>query len=261
MEKGVNALEKEFMELNGYKIAYYDSKEGQEICYVLHGWGANIESVMPIVNTLKDKYRVIAYDAYGHGHSQEPKEVFGGKEYKDLLFQVVEHFGGQGGVFVGHSFGGKTLSLFASEYPNLVKKLVLIDASGVLPKRGLDYYTKVYSFKFLRKVYEILFFWKDPSERTKAFYSKFGSDDYQSSQGIMRKVFVKVVNEETTESFPKIKAPTLLIWGDKDEATPLYMAKIFEEKIPDAGLVVLDGGHYSYVDDYGKFRAVMGSFL
>ena len=95
----------------------------------------------------------------------------------------------------------------------------------------------------------------------KSFYSKFGSDDYQNSQGVMRKVFVKVVNEETTSRFSQITAPTLLIWGDKDDATPLYMAKVFEEKIPDAGLVVLDGGHYSYIDDYGTFQAVINSFL
>lgn len=254
-------MDKEFLEINGHKIAYYDSKEGQEICYVLHGWGANIESVMPIVNTLKDRYRVIAYDSYGHGHSQEPSQVIGGQEYADLLRAIVDHFGAKPSFFVGHSFGGKTLTLFASQYPDLVKKLVLVDASGVLPKRGLDYYLKVYSFKTLRWIYQTLFFWKDPSERTKAFYSKFGSDDYQNSQGLMRKVFVKVVNEETSQVFGEIKAPTLLIWGDKDQATPLYMAKVFEEKIPDAGLVVLEGGHYSYIDDYPTFQAVMRSFL
>lgn len=243
------------------KIAYHDSRTNGEICYVLHGWGANIESVMPIVNVLKNKYRVIAYDAPGHGHSDEPQEVIGGQDYKDFLLELVNHFGGKPAHFIGHSFGGKTLTVFAAQHPELVKKLVLVDASGVLPKRGLDYYFRVYSFKFLRKVYQTLLFWKDPSERTKSFYSKFGSDDYQNSQGIMRKVFVKVVNEETSSYFPKIKAPTLLIWGDKDDATPLYMAKIFEEKIPDAGLVLLDGGHYSYIDDYGKFSAVLKSFL
>lgn len=249
------------MEIEGYRIAYYDTKIGDQICYVLHGWGANIESVTPIINSLKDRYRVIAYDYYGHGHSQEPREVIGGQEYMDLLKKVVDHFGGEPAFFVGHSFGGKTLTLFACQFPELVKKLVLVDASGVLPKRGMDYYAKVYSFKFLRWVYQTLFFWKDPSERTRTFYSKFGSDDYQNSQGIMRKVFVKVVNEETSQSFPEIKAPTLLIWGDKDEVTPLYMAKVFEEKIPDAGLVVLDGGHYSYIDDYSTFQAVIRSFL
>lgn len=253
-------MEKEYLEIDGYSIAYLDTKIGEEICYVLHGWGANIESVTPIINSLKQKYRVISYDAYGHGNSEEPRDVMGGEEYKNLLVKIVEHFG-KPACFVGHSFGGKTLTLFASEFPEYVKKLVLVDASGVLPRRGMDYYWKVYSFKFLRKVYNTIFFWKDPSERMKSFYSKFGSDDYQNSQGVMRKVFVKVVNEETTSRFSQITAPTLLIWGDKDDATPLYMAKVFEEKIPDAGLVVLDGGHYSYIDDYGTFQAVINSFL
>ena len=52
-----------------------------------------------------------------------------------------------------------------------------------------------------------------------------------------------------------------MIWGDEDDATPLSMAKVFEEKIPEAGLVVLKGGHYSYLDAYGQFDAVLRSFL
>jgi pimeloyl-ACP methyl ester carboxylesterase len=59
-----------------------------------------------------------------------------------------------------------------------------------------------------------------------------------------------------------IKAPTLLIWGENDEDTPLYMGKIMENEIPDSGLVVLKGaGHYSYVDNYSQFRAVINVFL
>jgi len=57
----------------------------------------------------------------------------------------------------------------------------------------------------------------------------------------MRKILVKVVNEDLRPLLKDIKAPTLLIWGDKDTATPLYMGKIMEEEIPDSGLVILEG--------------------
>lgn len=94
------------------------------------------------------------------------------------------------------------------------------------------------------------------------FYKKFGSDDYQDSSGIMRKILVKLVNENLKPLLKDIKAPTLLIWGDEDEATPLYMGKIMEREIADSGLVVLEGtGHYSYLEDYHKFRAVIRAFL
>jgi pimeloyl-ACP methyl ester carboxylesterase len=144
----------------------------------------------------------------------------------------------------------------------LVEKIILVDSAGLIPKRGIDYYIKVYSFKTLKFIYKNLFFWIKGEDRMEKFYKKFGSDDYQDSDGIMRKILVKVVNEDLSPILKDIKAPTLLIWGDKDEATPLYMAKIMEKEIKDSGLVVLeDAGHYSYLDDYYKFKRVINSFF
>lgn len=254
-------MEKEFILIDGKKIAVVDTGEGEDVAFVLHGWGANIESVMPIVNSLRDRYRVIAYDSLGHGDSDEPDEVIGGDDYVALLKKIYDHYGVSRATCIGHSFGGKTLSVFAALYPEMVDKLVLMDASGVLPKRSFSYYRKVYTFKFLKNMYKLLFFWQDTEKAMARFYKKFGSDDYKAADGVMRKVFVKVVNESTEEYFPRIQADTLLIWGDEDDATPLYMAKVFEEKIPEAGLVVLKGGHYSYLDAYGQFDAVLRSFL
>ena len=254
-------MEKEFILIDGKKIAVVDTGEGEDVAFVLHGWGANIESVMPIVNSLRDRYRVIAYDSLGHGDSDAPDEVIGGDDYVALLKKIYDRYGVSRATCIGHSFGGKTLSVFAALYPEMVDKLVLVDASGVLPKRSFSYYRKVYTFKFLKNMYKLLFFWQDTEKAMARFYKKFGSDDYKAADGMMRKVFVKVVNESTEEYFPRIQADTLLIWGDEDDATPLYMAKVFEEKIPEAGLVVLKGGHYSYLDAYGQFDAVLRSFL
>lgn len=251
-------LKKKYIDL-GTKVAYFE-REGEIPLVLLHGWGANIESVVPIINAISPKYHVYAYDSAGFGDSEEPREVWGTHDYEELLERFLSKMNIERATFVGHSFGGKTLSIFAAKHPEMVDKLVLVDASGVIPKRSLKYYFKVYSFKFLRKVYTT-FSSGDKDERLEKFYKKYGSDDYQSSQGIMRKTFVKVVNESTEEYFEKIKAPTLLVWGETDDATPLYMAKVFEQKIKDSGLVVLNGGHFSYIDDYGTFSAVLKSFL
>lgn len=61
----------------------------------------------------------------------------------------------------------------------------------------------------------------------------------------MRKTFVNVVNQDLTPLLSGIKNDTLLIWGDKDTATPLEYAKLMEKKMPNAGLAVLEGaGHF-----------------
>src|SRR5699024_7542027 len=96
---------------------------------------------------------------------------------------------------VGHSHGGRISIILASKYPELVNKIALIDSACLIPKRGLKYYIKVYSFKTLRFIYTRLFFWIKDEERVEKFYKKFGSDDYQDSSSIMRKILVKVVND------------------------------------------------------------------
>lgn len=255
-------MEKKNLLINDLNIKYIEEGQGSDIVVVLHGWGANIESVTPIINSLKNKYKVYAYDAPGFGDSQEPKDVFGTEDYMNILLGFLEKLDIKKAHFIGHSFGGKTLTLLASRYPDFVNKLVLVDASGVIAKRKLKYYFKVYSFKLLKIIYVNLFARGSGEERLKEFYKKYGSDDYRSSQGIMRNILVKVVNESTRESFKDIKAETLLIWGEDDEDTPLYMAEIFEKEIPNSGLVVLkNAGHYSYIDDYNTFNAVINSFL
>ena len=79
---------------------------------------------------------------------------------------------------------------------------------------------------------------------------------------MMRAILSKVVNEDLKHLMPEIKAPTLLIYGEKDTATPVSDAKIMEKLIPGSGLVVFDGcGHYSFLDNPVQFRAVINSFL
>ena len=65
----------------------------------------------------------------------------------------------------------------------------------------------------------------------------------------MKKTLVLAVNEDLTNCLKNINCPTLLFWGDKDDATPISDAKTMEKKIPDAGLVVLEGGsHFSFLE-------------
>ena len=72
----------------------------------------------------------------------------------------------------------------------------------------------------------------------------------------------RVVNEDLCHLMPEIKAPTLLIWGTNDTATPLADAKKMEKLIPGASLVAFEGaGHYSFLDRPAQFAAVLRSFL
>ena len=57
-------------------------------------------------------------------------------------------------------------------------------------------------------------------------------------------------------------APTLLYWGAEDTETPLWMGKLMEEKIHDAGLVVQKGaGHFAYLEHNQAFLRIAKNFL
>ena len=242
-------------------INYINEGEGSPII-VLHGWGCNIDTVRSIINVLNNRYQVYALDLPGFGRSQEPKEAIGSFEYAEIVREFMSKMNIDKATFIGHSFGGKLSIIMGSKYPELVDKIVLIDSAGLIPKRGPKYYIKVYGFKTLRYIYTNLFFWIKDGDRMERFYRKFGSNDYKDSSGVMRKILVKVVNENLKPLLKDIKAPTLIIWGENDDATPLYMGKIMEKEISDSGLVVFEGGgHYSYLDDYNKFVAVINAFL
>lgn len=69
--------------------------------------------------------------------------------------------------------------------------------------------------------------------------------DYIKTQGIMREVFKKVITQDLTAKFSKIQIPTLIIWGDKDEMTPVQDAYLMQELIPNSKLEVINAAKHA----------------
>ena len=90
----------------------------------------------------------------------------------------------------------------------------------------------------------------------------YGSADYNAAPEVLRKTLVSLVNTDLRDILHSITAPTLLIWGENDTATPLSDAKIIESKIKDSGLCVIKGtGHYSFCERPFEAQAIINSFL
>ncbi|KNF10115.1 carboxylic ester hydrolase [Gottschalkia purinilytica] len=247
--------------IDGVEINYICEGEGKNVL-LLHGWAANIGTMLPIHNHLKDKFKVYTLDFPGCGESEEPKDVWGVYEYADMVKKFIDIMGMDEVILIGHSHGGRVSIVLSTQYPDMVKQMILIDSAGIIPKRTLKYYFKIYTFKTLRKIYNLAFFWIDKEKRLEKFYKKFGSTDYQQASGVMRKILVKVVNANLRPLLKDIKTPTLLVWGREDNDTPVYMGEIMEKEIKGSGLVVLENaGHYSYLDQFNRFKLILDSFL
>ena len=250
------------IEIEGLKLHYSDSghMEGKPMV-LMHGWGCEIKTVASIARILEPGMRVINVDLPGHGKSDEPKEIWGVVEYTSLIEKFISVLGLKDVSLIGHSFGGR-IGLLLSSRNDYVRKLVLVDAAGIRPRRKPKYYMKVYSYKFMKHMLPLVFGKKRGSLLLEKYRGKAGSADYRNSTPVMRGIMSRCVNQDLKWCMPDIKAPTLLIWGADDTATPLSDAKTMEKLIPDAGLVSFEGcGHYSFLDNPGGFRAVLREFF
>ncbi len=227
---------------------------------LMHGWGCNHSTLASVAAVVSRTHTVYNVDFPGFGDTPEPDEVWGVEHYTRLIERFAQSLGLKKPVLLGHSFGGRVGILFASR--NDVDKLILVDAAGVKPKRKMSYYYKVYSYKLMKRLTRMVYGREKAEAIIAARRARSGSDDYNNASPRMKAILSKVVNEDLRGVMPGIKAPTLLVWGENDTATPMRDARIMERLIPEAGLVSFPGcGHYSFLDNPRQFAAVIQSFL
>jgi pimeloyl-ACP methyl ester carboxylesterase len=78
----------------------------------------------------------------------------------------------------------------------------------------------------------------------------------------MRPTLVKLVNEDLTPVLPAIQAPTLILWGDRDQEVPRSAMETMATKIPQSRLVVYSGaGHFPFLDAPEEFCRTVRGFL
>lgn len=255
------AIMEKSIQIDGVNINYDECgpEDGAPII-LMHGWGCRLETLASIRSVLADKMHVYNIDLPGHGKSDEPPAIWGVEEYTQLVEKFIKMLGIDNPILLGHSFGGRISILLSSR--NRVKKVLLVDAAGIKPHRSMKYYYKVYTYKAFKHLVYLFASKKRGEKILEKYRSKSGSADYAAASPTMRGILSKCVNEDLKHVMPDIKAPTLLIWGENDTATPLSDAKTMEQLIPDAGLVSFPGcGHYSFLDNPRGFRAVIKEFL
>ena len=250
---------------NGVTMRYTDTGTGAGTVILMHGWGCTAETVEIIRRQLAPRHRVLTVDLPGHGKSTEPQLLpdgrpWGVNEFTEMIEALARHEGIEAPILVGHSYGGRIGILYASR--NKVEKMVLVDAAGVKPRRPLSYYLKIYSFKLSKWITQLALGKEKAAARIEAMRARTGSADYKNSSPMMRRVMSRSVNQDLCKYMPLIKAPTLLMWGEADTATPLSDARTMEKLIPGAGLVTFAGcGHYSFLDNPRAFGMVLDNFL
>ena len=248
--------------INDYNINYIDEGSGDAVL-LLHGWGSSLKSFAALINLLKTKYRVLAIDYPGFGESDKLKTSFCVDDYCDIVVEFLKKLNIEKVILVGHSYGGRIILKLNNrkDLPFVIEKNVLIDAAGIIDKKDIVVKIKIVIYKLFKKIFISLPISSEKKdELVMKLRKKLGSSDYGIASKVMQETLVKSVNEDLTYCLDNMKE-SLIIWGDRDTATPMWMAKMMEEKIKNSGLVILKGGHFSYIDDPNTFSRVIISYF
>jgi len=238
-------IEEKRIKVNDIEVSYKIAGEGPAV-FILHGWGSSSDSWTEVQKLLAEGgYRVIVPDLPGFGKTQAPSAVWGVEEYADFVYQFALQVEIDKYVLTGHSFGGQTAIQFAVTHPEKLEKLVLVSAAGVRRTPGVF---KKFVMGTAKLVSFLLYLVPSRELRNNiknAMYMTIRRRDYVRTQGIMREVFKKVITQDLTAKFSKIQAPTLIIWGEKDELTPVQDAYLMQELIPNSKLEIIPGANHA----------------
>ena len=249
------------IKVKDWNINYEVLGEGTPIV-LLHGWLTDLETMRPIANALKDKFKVYLIDVVGFGKSSLPEHPLNTNEFGDFLKELLDNLKIENPILVGHSNGGRIIINSVGRGIITPRKIVLMDSAGLKPKRSLNYYVKIYFFKAGKTVLNSLPNTKLVKKLRERLRSKVGSSDYKMSAPILKDTMSIILNEDMREMLPKINVPTLLIWGALDTATPISDAYEMEKAIPNAGLVVYPTGtHFAYLENINNVNIVLNEFF
>jgi pimeloyl-ACP methyl ester carboxylesterase len=204
----------------------------------LHGWGLSRESLRGIATLFQHTHTVHLIDLPGFGAAPSPPADWDTIHYADLVQQyVLERISGHV-ILVGHSFGGRVSVRLGARRLSQLRGLVLMGVPGLPQPAFSRVRLRRTGIRLLRRLLIAL----KPviGEGGVAWHSRrFGSKDYLAS-GALRSVFIRVVNEDLTESAQTIASPVLLIWGSDDTEAPIWLAERYRALIgARATLVVL----------------------
>lgn len=251
------------LQCKGLSVHYTVTGEIGSAVLLLHGWGANVKMYAGLIQYLAKSHVVYALDFPGFGDSQEPPEAWCVDDYTDLVCEFLQAVGLKKTALIGHSFGGRVIAkLIARDtQPVEITQVILMDAAGIRPKKSLKAKWNIFTYKVAKVIFQtpvMHFLYPDYLEHMR---KRRGSADYNAASPVMRGTLVRVVNEDLQAELRKITQPTLLIWGEQDPTTPLSDGMRMKELIADSDIVVVPGGHFSYIDSPGLVLGAMECFL
>ncbi|MGD0955765.1 MAG: alpha/beta fold hydrolase [Candidatus Acidiferrales bacterium] len=228
-------------------VRYYEGGQGQPLVF-LHGAGG-LDLDMGFLNALAEKFRVYAPLVPGYGDSQECPELRDMLDFTLHTWDVIGALGLKDAILAGFSMGGMIASEMTAVAPNDVSRLALIAPAGL----WLDDHPIADIFAMLPYQLPAYLFY-DEAAGAKILSAGADMSDPKFLQaflvqnarqlGAASKIMFPIPDRGLATRLYRIKAKTVLIWGESDRLIPPVYAQAFQRGIAGADLVVIpQAGH------------------
>jgi|SRR5687768_13124687 len=227
-----------YSEVNGLKMYYEIYGQGKPLVLV-HGGGSTIQtSFEKIIPLLAKNRKVIAAELQAHGRTTDRNADLTFEQDADDIATLLKNLNIDKADFLGFSNGGTTTLQIAIRHPEIIDKMIL--GSALAKRNGVpDWF---WGFMSQAKL-------ENMPEQLKEGYKKVAADtnglQVMHGRDAKRMVNFKDIPDEQINS---IKAPALIIIGDKDVITPEHALELHRQ-ITNSQLAIIPGGHGEYIGE------------
>jgi pimeloyl-ACP methyl ester carboxylesterase len=261
---------------SGVRLRVSEEGAGEPVV-LLHGLFVDHSSWSGVVPRLRDQFRLIAPDLPGFGASEKPaasRFPYGVDAFAEAIADLYAGLGLGRASLVGHGLGGAIALTLAARHPELVQRLVLIDALcyearldmqrrlALIPFVGSLVFKQLWSKATFRAYFRDAMFAVPgavPQERVDHYYETFNSPAARGSAlaTLRSTVDTRAVVAQTT----RIQTPTLVIWGRRDKIYPAGLGQRLAREIRGAGFEVVDAGHAVHEEAPDRVALLIARFL
>lgn len=251
---------------NGQTIAYIDAGPQQAPAIVLiHGYTDSARDWLPVEPLLERRFRLIIVDLRGHGASGKPECCYTRFDFAfdiELLLRSL-HIGTAD--VVGHSLGSIVAQTLAELWPGSTRRLILISSTG----------TSFETQGWLTDVQRL----DDPIDPDSRFMRNwwnqsiainpeaFSSRQRRDAAAIPARVWRAIADQSLVQAdlqilLPRIRAPTLLVWGARDTLVTTEGREVLRAGIAGSRVRIFDSlGHDLFWEDPSGVASAITDFL
>lgn len=253
---------------NGLKIEYAEAGDSLGVPVILlHGYGDSFRSFDLVVSRLPKSFHVYALSQRGHGDSGRPASGYNPRDFAADVAAFMEAVKLKQAVIVGHSMGSYVAQRLALDYPDRVRGLVLIGSfvtvrghQGVkeLWDSTISRFGDSVDAEFIRQFQQSTFQKPIPPE----FFDTVIRESSKIPGRVWKTTMAELMKTDFSDQLGRIKAPTLIVWGDKDSFFLRAEQDRLANAIAGSKLLVYDGiGHCPNWEDPERVAADLTTFI